>query len=61
METKGYLNEDGFAEFTLSCGCITTHIDGFGWSTIMCDYHQEESEYTHTSHKSLKFNMKENY
>lgn len=42
METKKhYLNEDGFSEYRLECGCISTNVPGFGWTSILCDTHQD--------------------
>jgi hypothetical protein len=42
--TKVILNEEGFVEQSLPCGCVMTHITGFGWSTELCSMHEEESE-----------------
>jgi len=48
MVTKDrYINEDGFSEFALLCGCVSTNVPGFGWMTVKCTEceNAEEDEY----------------
>jgi len=57
-----YLNEDGFPEFKLACGCISTNIPGFGWTTTYCEEHEESyDEDLYNEPKLTKFKPNQHY
>ena len=60
MSIETYINNEGFAEYILPCGCCSTHVEGFGWTNIMCDKHQEEADYEYEP-KITKFNQNKFY
>jgi hypothetical protein len=58
QKSSQYINEEGFSEFKLECGCISTNISGFGWSTDWCEEHEPQDE---PEFESLKFKPKREY